>query len=43
VGIGIDPEFAVKWVGSVRFQLESRVFLEVDEVLYISEMKIKFL
>jgi hypothetical protein len=42
VDSGADSQLAVKGVGNVRFQIESGGFLEVDEVLFILEMKIKF-
>jgi hypothetical protein len=42
VGIGTSPQLAVKGVGSVRFQLESRGFIEVVGVLYIPEMTANF-
>jgi hypothetical protein len=33
----------VKGVGCVRFQQESGVSLEVDEVMYVPELKVNFL
>jgi hypothetical protein len=43
VGVGTDPQLAVKGVGSVRFQLESGGFLEVARVLYVPEMMVNLL
>jgi hypothetical protein len=38
VNCGVGPQFAVKGIGRVRFQLESRGFLEVAKVSYILEL-----
>jgi hypothetical protein len=43
VGVGTDPQLAMKGVGSIRFQLESRGFLEVVGVFYVLEMTINLL
>jgi hypothetical protein len=43
VGVGTGPQLAVKGVGSVRFQLVSRGFLEVGGVLYVPEMMVNLL
>jgi hypothetical protein len=43
VGVGTDPQLAVKGVGSVRFQLESGGFLEVVGVFYVLEMMVNLL
>jgi hypothetical protein len=40
---GVRTRHVVKGVGCVRFQLESRVSLEVDEVMYVLEMKVNLL
>jgi hypothetical protein len=40
---GARTRHAVKKVGCVRFQLESRVSLEVDEVMYVPELKVNLL
>jgi hypothetical protein len=40
---GARTRHAVKGVGCVRFQLESRVSLEVDEVMYVQELKVNLL
>jgi hypothetical protein len=40
---GACTRHVVKGVGCVKFQLESGVSLEVDEVMYVPEMKVKFL
>jgi hypothetical protein len=37
------PQLVVKGVGRVRFQLESRGFLELAEVLYVPELIVNFL
>jgi hypothetical protein len=38
VGCGASTKLAVKWVGSLIFQVESRGFLELVEVLYVPEL-----
>jgi hypothetical protein len=43
VNCGASPQLAVKRVGRVRFQLESRGLLEVVEVLYIPELTVNLL
>jgi hypothetical protein len=43
VGVGTDRQLAVKGVESVRFQLESRGFLEIVGVLYVPEMMVSLL
>jgi hypothetical protein len=43
VGVGTNPQLVVKGVGSVRFHLESRGFLEVFGVLYVPEMMVNLL
>jgi hypothetical protein len=40
---GVCTRHAVKGVGCVRFQLESRVSLEVDEVLYVPKLRVNLL
>jgi hypothetical protein len=40
---GARTRHAVKGVGCVRFQLESGVSLEVDEVMYVPELKVNLL
>jgi hypothetical protein len=40
---GACTRHAVKGVGCVRFQLESGVSLEVDEVMYVPELKVNLL
>jgi hypothetical protein len=40
---GATTRHAVKGVGCVRFQLDSRVSLEVDEVMYVSKLKVNLL
>jgi hypothetical protein len=40
---GASTMHAVKGVGCVKFQLESGGSLEVDEVLFVPEMKINFI
>jgi hypothetical protein len=40
---GARTMHAVKGVGCVRFQLESGVSLEVDEVMYVPELKVNLL
>jgi hypothetical protein len=40
---GARTRHAVKGVGCVKFQLESRVSLEVDEVMYVPELKVNLL
>jgi hypothetical protein len=40
---GVCTRYAVKGVGCVRFQLEPGVSLEVDEVMYVPELKVNFL
>jgi hypothetical protein len=40
---GVCTRHAVKGVGCVRFQLESRVSLEVDEVMYVPELRVNLL
>jgi hypothetical protein len=40
---GAQTRHAVKGVGCVRFQLESGVSLEVDEVMHVPEMKVNLL
>jgi hypothetical protein len=43
VNCGVGPQLAVKGVGRVRFQLESRGLQEVGEVLYIPELTVNLL
>jgi hypothetical protein len=43
VNCGADPQLALKGVGRMIFQLESRGLLEVGEVLYIPELTVNFL
>jgi hypothetical protein len=43
VNNGARTRHVVKRVGCVRFQLESGVCLEVDEVMYVPELKVNFL
>jgi hypothetical protein len=40
---GVHTMHAVKGVGCVRFQLESGVSLEVDEVMYVPELRVNLL
>jgi hypothetical protein len=43
VGSGADTMHAVKGVGCVRFQLDLGGFLEVDEVMYVPELRVNLL
>jgi hypothetical protein len=43
VELGTHAKCGVEGVGTVRFQLESRGFLEVVNVLYVLELKKNFL
>jgi hypothetical protein len=43
VGVGTGPQLAVKGGVSVRFQLESGGFLEVEGILYVPEMMVNLL
>jgi hypothetical protein len=40
---GVHTRHAIKGVGYVRVQLESGVSLEVDEVMYVPELKVNLL
>jgi hypothetical protein len=40
---GARTRHVVKGIGCVRFQLESGVFLEVDEMMYVPELKVNLL
>jgi hypothetical protein len=42
VELGTHAKCGVEGVGIVRFQLESRGFLEVENVLYVPELKDEF-
>jgi hypothetical protein len=43
VGSGTNTRHAVKGVGYVRFQLESRGFLGIEHMLFVPELKVNFL
>jgi hypothetical protein len=43
VGCGTNTRHAVKGVGCVRFQLESGGSLEMEEMLFVPELKVNFL
>jgi hypothetical protein len=43
VNCGSDPQHAVKGVGRMRFQLESRGLMDIGEVLYVPELTVNFL